>query len=89
MYVFQERQSTTPSCIIPSLFHFLSDLCNALGPSGYIWDVSLKMCYHLNTIELIAVDAIARCQSEHPNSRLLLIDSDETYNFAVSIIGKN
>lgn len=63
-------------------------MCTALIPDGYIWSVSLEICYHLSTIKLIAVDAKAKCQAKHPNSRLLLIDSDEIYNFAVSIIGK-
>nr|XP_034318847.1 uncharacterized protein LOC105330863 isoform X1 [Crassostrea gigas]XP_034318853.1 uncharacterized protein LOC105330863 isoform X1 [Crassostrea gigas]XP_034318860.1 uncharacterized protein LOC105330863 isoform X1 [Crassostrea gigas]XP_034318866.1 uncharacterized protein LOC105330863 isoform X1 [Crassostrea gigas] len=64
----------------------MKELCDSLGPKGYIWDVSNEICYHLNTIELNAVDAKRKCMSEHPNSRLLLIDSDKTYNFAVSII---
>lgn len=64
----------------------MKDMCDSLGPEGYIWDVSFEICYHLNTIELNAVDAKRKCMSEHPNSRLLLIDSDKTYNFAVSII---
>ncbi|XP_052673217.1 uncharacterized protein LOC128155510 [Crassostrea angulata] len=84
--LFEFDQTTSISTQFATTRNTMLDLCNALGPSGYIWDISLKMCYHLNTIELIAVDAIARCQSEHPNSRLLLIDSDEIYNFAVSII---
>ncbi|XP_052679778.1 uncharacterized protein LOC128160484 [Crassostrea angulata] len=64
----------------------MKELCDSLGPKGYIWDVSYEICYHLNTIELNAVDAKRICMSEHPNSRLLLINSDKTYNFAVSII---
>nr|XP_034312813.1 uncharacterized protein LOC117684471 [Crassostrea gigas] len=62
------------------------DICTALIPDGYIWSVSFEICYHLSTIKLIAVDAKAKCQAKHPNSRLLLIDSDDIYNFAVSII---
>nr|XP_034318912.1 uncharacterized protein LOC117686996 isoform X2 [Crassostrea gigas] len=46
----------------------MKELCDSLGPKGYIWDVSLEICYHLNTIELNAVDAKRKCMSEHPNS---------------------
>lgn len=49
-------------------FIYLAELCDSLGPKGYIWDVSNEICYHLNTIELNAVDAKRKCMSEHPNS---------------------
>lgn len=38
--------------------------------------------------ELDAVEAKAKCQSEDANSRLLLVDSDDTYSFAANIVGK-
>ena len=47
-----------------------------------------NICYKLHTNELDAVEAVAKCQSENANSRLLLVDSDDTYSFAANIVGK-
>ena len=46
-----------------------------------------NICYKLHTNELDSVEAVAKWQSEDTNSRLLLVDSDGTYNFA-DIVGK-
>ncbi|XP_061188467.1 uncharacterized protein LOC133196614 [Saccostrea echinata] len=60
--------------------------CSSLNPLGYTWDFVYGICYHLHVSKLNVLNAKAKCQTEHGNSRLLLVDSDDTYNFAVKII---
>lgn len=35
------------------------------------------------------MESKAKCQSDHPDSRLLLVDSDNAYDFAVDIVVTN
>ncbi|XP_055997487.1 uncharacterized protein LOC130047123 [Ostrea edulis] len=60
--------------------------CNSLNGLGYVWDVAYGICYRLHTVELDGADATAKCPTEHVNSHLFLIHSDDTYNFAKNII---
>ncbi|XP_052684145.1 uncharacterized protein LOC128164391 [Crassostrea angulata] len=67
----------------------LQSSCSIAGALGYSWDSIYSICYKFNATELNAVESKAKCQSDYPNSRLLLVDSDNAYNFAVHIVVTN
>ncbi|XP_061169485.1 uncharacterized protein LOC133178809 [Saccostrea echinata] len=46
----------------------------------------MSICFKLHSSARIHSDATSQCLSDHPNSRLLLINSDSIYSFAVNII---
>lgn len=48
-----------------------------------MWNETIGKCCHFQNIMLNVIEVRVRCMSEAPNSGLLLIDSEETYNFAV------
>ncbi|XP_019928325.3 uncharacterized protein [Magallana gigas] len=65
----------------------LQSSCSIAGALGYSWDSIYSICYKFYVNELNAVESKAKCQSDDPSSRLLLVDSDNAYNFAVHIVG--
>ncbi|XP_062622122.1 uncharacterized protein LOC134283635 [Saccostrea cucullata] len=79
------QKDTTYAATEPSVSSMLG-LCYSLEQLGYIWDFVYGICYHLHGSKLNVLNATAKCQSEHAKSRLLLVDSDDTYNFAVQVI---
>ena len=58
--------------------------CNRVG---YTWDPALSICYKVHSVKLDYQGARSRCSSEHPGSRLLLVDSLAIYNFLLNLIG--
>lgn len=51
-----------------------------------MWNETIGKCCHFQNIMLNVIEVRVRCMSEAPNSGLLLIDSEETYNFAVDTL---
>lgn len=60
--------------------------CAELSSQGYMWNETIGKCCHFQNIMLNVIEARVRCMSEAPNSGLLLIDSEETCNFAVDTL---
>lgn len=58
--------------------------CNRVG---YTWDSALSICYKVHSVKQDYHGARSRCSSEHPGSRLLLVDSLAIYNFLLNLIG--
>lgn len=56
---------------------------------GYAWNSALYICYKLYTEPKIATKAKDQCTNDHPESRLLLVDSDAIFDFHLTIMGKN
>lgn len=54
---------------------------------GYAWHTELSICYKIHRQKKSIIDAIALCSLEHPRSRLLLVDSDDMYNFLIDKMG--
>ncbi|XP_052677255.1 uncharacterized protein LOC128158428 [Crassostrea angulata] len=57
--------------------------CNVFG---YTWNASLSVCYKIHTGSNVYQTAVSQCSSEHPRSRLLLVDSESIYNFLLDLI---
>lgn len=77
--------------LLIGLFTFLiyiAESCAALNLLGYVWNDTVGKCCHYQSIKINILDSRKRCTREAPNSRLLLVDSDETFNFAKDMIGK-
>lgn len=54
---------------------------------GYAWHTELSICYKIHRQKKSIIDAIALCSLEHLRSRLLLVDSDDMYNFLIDKMG--
>lgn len=69
---------------ISGILFFTEIPCDKIG---YTWNSELALCYKLHSDRKTGTDAKAQCTTDHPGSRLLLIDSDAIFTFHLKIIG--
>lgn len=71
------------------IFNYFAESWAALNSLGYVWNETIGKCCHYQSIKINILNSRKRCMREAPKSRLLLVNSDETFSFAKDIIGKH
>lgn len=66
----------------------LTEYCNNLASLNYTWNSTYSVCYRYHTEVLLPDQCKEACQSEDSRSRVMLLDSDEMFNFTTAITSK-
>jgi hypothetical protein len=64
-------------------FNLTETSCNTIG---YTWDSWLYICYKYYEETKNVTEAKVQCSSDHPESQLLLVDSDDIFDFHINVI---